>query len=222
MKDRGGDHSCAVGQTIGQAEVGCLKELAAAGHPVGNHTYDNVNLLAAKPEEIQFRFRRAPWLIRGKTVAEVIEDNIGTTTVGLKERCGITPNGFRTPGGFHDGLRGREDLQKMLLKQGFSWVSSLYPPHQTGPPKEEPSAAVYADIAKAQALAQPFAYPSGLIEVPMSPISDVTAFRAKYWKLDWFLSSPPRGREAIRTGGVRLLAHIPASSSRTQVSRQLS
>jgi peptidoglycan/xylan/chitin deacetylase (PgdA/CDA1 family) len=209
-KDRGGlIHFFAVGATLEQEDVTWLKDLAAAGHPIGNHTYDHVYLLAAKPEELQFRFRRAPWLIRGKTVAEVIEENVASTTLALKERCGITPNGFRTPGGFRDGLRGREDLQKMLLKQGFSWVSSLYPSHTCGKPKEQPTDAVYADIAKAQAAAQPFAYPSGLIEVPMSPVSDVNAFRTHYWKLDWFLKAIRLGVEgAIKTGGTfDFLAH---------------
>src|SRR5436309_2303493 len=173
-KDRGGRvHFFAVGQTLEQEDVGWLKEIAAAGHPVGNHSYDHVNVKATKPEEIQFRFRRAPWLIRGKSVAEVTEENIATTTVALKERCGTTPSGFRTPGGFHKGLKDRPDLQKMLLRQGFTWVSSLYPAHTCGTPKQPPGDAVYADIVRAQAEAQPFAYPSGLIEVPMSPVSDV-------------------------------------------------
>src|SRR5918999_1769887 len=75
-KDRGGlIHFFAVGQTLEQEDVGWLKDLAAAGHPVGNHTYDHVNLKARKPEDVQFRFRRAPWLIRGRSVAQVIEDN---------------------------------------------------------------------------------------------------------------------------------------------------
>jgi peptidoglycan/xylan/chitin deacetylase (PgdA/CDA1 family) len=134
-KERGGlIHFFAVGQTLEQEDVGWLRDLAAAGHPVGNHTYDHVNLLATRPEDVQFRFRRAPWLVRGKTVAEVIEQNIETTTAALKERCGIAPNGFRTPGGFATGLRDRADLQRMLLRQGFTWVSSLYPPHPCGTP----------------------------------------------------------------------------------------
>ena len=51
-------------------------ELTAAGHPIGNHTYDHVYVLAKKPEEIQFRFKRSPWLIEGKTPAEVIGPEI--------------------------------------------------------------------------------------------------------------------------------------------------
>ena len=50
----------------------------------------------------------------------------------------------------------------------------------------------------AQERAQPYAYPSGLVEVPMSPVSDVTAFRAGRWPLDAFL-------EAIRAGVTRAI-----------------
>src|SRR5262249_53578719 len=42
---------------------------------------------------------------------------------------------------------------------------------------------------KAQEAAQPFAYPDGLVEVPMSPISDIGAFRTGRWKLEWFLKA---------------------------------
>jgi peptidoglycan/xylan/chitin deacetylase (PgdA/CDA1 family) len=209
-KDRGGRiHFFAVGRTLEQEDVGWLKELAAAGHPVGNHTYDHVNVTATKPEDVQFRFKRAPWLIRDKPLAEVIEENIALTTAALNERCGITPAGFRTPGGFYTGLKDRPDLQKMLLRQGFTWASSLYPVHKSGTPKQQPDDEVYADIVRAQAAAQPFVYPSGLVEVPMSPVSDVTAFRAHYWKLDWFLKAVRLAvQEAVRTGGCfDFLAH---------------
>jgi len=48
---------------------------------------------------------------------------------------------------------------------------------------------VIADIVAAQARAQPFAYPSGLIEVPMSPVSDIAAFRNGRWSLDAFVAT---------------------------------
>jgi len=209
-KDNGGlIHFFAVGRTLEQEDIGWLKGLAAAGHPIGNHTYDHISLLATKLEELQFRFQRAPWLIRDKPISQVIEENIATTTLALNERCGIAANGFRTPGGFRDGLRDRADLQKMLLKQGFTWVSSLYPAHTCGKPKEAPGETVYRDILHAQAEAQPFVYPTGLVEVPMSPVSDVTAFRTHYWKLGWFLKAVRLAvEEAIRTGGTYdFLAH---------------
>lgn len=210
VRSRGGRvHFFALGQTLEQGDVGWLKGLAEAGHPIGNHTYDHVNLKATDPEAAQFRFRRAPWLVRGRTAAELIEDNVADCTRALKARVGVDPTGFRTPGGFPDGLADRPDLQAMLLRQGFGWVSSKCPAHETGPPKRKPDEAVYADIVRAQAEAQPFAYPSGLIEVPMSPISDVTAFRSNFWKLDWFLEAVRLAvGHAIETGGAfDFLAH---------------
>ena len=77
VKKRGGVvHNFCVGRVLEQPNVDWLKGIAAAGHPVGNHTYDHVNVLAKRPEDIQFRFRAAPWLIRGKTAAQVIRKNI--------------------------------------------------------------------------------------------------------------------------------------------------
>src|SRR5437764_780293 len=55
-------HCFAVGRVFEQEDVGWLRGIVEAGHPVGNHTYDHVNVLATRPEDIQFRFRRAPWL----------------------------------------------------------------------------------------------------------------------------------------------------------------
>ena len=46
-----------------------------------------------------------------------------------------------------------------------------------------------AKTAAAQRNAQPFVYPTGLVEIPMSPISDIGAFRGGRWRLDWFLTA---------------------------------
>ena len=190
VKELGGViHFFCVGRVLEQPSAEWLKEIAALGCPIGNHTYDHVYLLAKKPEEIQFRFQRSPWLIAGRKPEEVIRENIRLCSEAMKTRAGIAPNGFRTPGGFANGLDGRVDIQHMLLDLGFKWVSSKYPAHATGKPKEEPSAEVYADIVRAQSSAQPYVYENGLVEIPMSPISDVGAFRTNYWKLDWFLKA---------------------------------
>jgi hypothetical protein len=202
VKGHGGVVHCfAVGQVFEQENVDWLKEIVQVGHPVGNHTYDHVNVKATKPEDVQFRFRRAPWLIEGKTPRDVIRENVRLTTAALKERLGIAPAGFRTPGGFGNGLSDRPDVQKMLLDQDFKWVSSQYPPHPVGELGKEPRADVYEAIVKAQQAAQPFTYKSGLVEVPMSPISDISAFRGGRWKLDWFLKAVRLGVEwAIANG----------------------
>src|SRR5437667_10088915 len=52
LKDRGGVLHCfAVGRTLEQEDVDWLKDLARAGHPIGNHTYDHVNIKATKPQD---------------------------------------------------------------------------------------------------------------------------------------------------------------------------
>jgi hypothetical protein len=188
-------HCFSVGRVFEQESVAWLKEIALAGHPVGNHTYDHVNVLATKPEDIQFRFKRSPWLIDGREPRDVIRENVRLTTAALKTRVGVDPAGFRTPGGFADGLTGRTDVQLMLAELGFTWISSKYPVHPVGEPKSEPTQAIYDGIVKAQAAAQPFTYPKGLIEVPMSPISDIGAFRGGRWKLEWFLKAVRLGVE---------------------------
>lgn len=194
VKAHGGVLHCfAVGRVFEQADVEWLKQIVQAGHPVGNHTYDHVNVTATKPEDIQFRFRRSPWLIEGRTPAEVIRENIRLASVAMKTRLGIDAAGFRTPGGFANGLNDRTDIQQMLLDLGFRWVSSLYPGHGVGEPMQEPTAEVFDSIVAAQAKAQPFVYPSGLVEVPMNPISDIGAFRGGHWKLEWFLEAIKRG-----------------------------
>jgi hypothetical protein len=200
VKDRGGlIHFFAVGRVFEQESVAWLEEIVRLGHPIGNHTYDHVNIRATQLESVQPRFRRAPWLMAGKTALEAISDNIRLTTIAMKARLGIEPAGFRSPGGFPEGIADLPAVQKALLDQGFWWVSTKYPNHPTGvagyDPNwrggtlPEPVPAVYAGILKAQAAAQPFVYLSGLVEVPMCPISDLIAFRTGHWKLEYFLKS---------------------------------
>ena len=80
-------------------------------------------------------------------------------------------------------------MQRWLLDAGFKWISCRYPAHPNTKPFEEPTQEIIDGIVKAQELAQPFIYPTGLIDVPMSPVSDVNAFRTGRWKLDWFLKA---------------------------------
>jgi Polysaccharide deacetylase len=196
-------HCFAVGRTLEQENVDWLKEIVQAGHRVGNHTYDHVNVKATRHEEVQFRFRRAPWLIQDQSVRRVIEENIRLTNAALKTRIGIEPAGFRTPGGFANGLADRVDVQQLLLDLGFAWVSSKYPTHPLGEPGKPPTTEVFDAIVQAQPAAQPFVYAGGLVEIPMSPISDITAFRAGRWKLEHFLQAIQLGVEwAIAHGAV--------------------
>jgi hypothetical protein len=196
-------HCFAVGRTFEQENVDWLRQIVRDGHPVGNHTYDHVNVKATQPEDVQFRFRRAPWLIEGRPVNDVIADNIRLTNAALKARLGVEAVGFRTPGGFANGLSDRPDLRALLLRLGFTWVSSRYPPHPAPRPGERPARSYLDDLRQAQKAAQPFRYEDGLVEVPMSPVSDIVAFRGGKWQFDWFLEAVRAGVEwAIEHGGV--------------------
>lgn len=204
VKARGGViHFFAVGRVFEQEDVGWLQEIVKTGHKVGNHTYDHVYVLARNTKELQFRFQRAPWLLRGMPVERAIVDNIRLAAAAMKSRLGIDADGFRTPGGFADGIAGRADVQRMLLDEGFKWVSAKYARH----PVDDPRDAYMAETMKAS---QPFRYPeTGLLEIPMSPVSDINAFRTGRWTLDRFLTAVRRGVEwTIENGAVYdLLAH---------------
>ena len=204
VRERGGViHFFCVGRVLEQPDVEWLKQLHATGHPIGNHTYDHVNVLATDAVGTQFRFQRSPWLVEGRTAHDVIDENVKLTTVGLKERCGIEVAGFRTPGGFQTGLDGREDIQDLLKAQGFDWISSKYPKHLAGDPMVDPGPEVFADMIRSHSTAQPYVYPNGLIEVPMNAISDVGAFRSNFWKRPFFLKAIQEGVAwAIETGSV--------------------
>jgi peptidoglycan/xylan/chitin deacetylase (PgdA/CDA1 family) len=215
VKAHGGRvHFFLVGKALEQENVDWLTGLLEEGHLIGNHTYDHVNVMAEKPVDTQFHFRRAPWLIEGKSAAEIIRENIRLASAAIQSRLHVAPAGFRTPGGFRNGLVDRPDLQKMLLDLGFTWISSKYPGHPVGKPGEDPTDEVFQGILAAQKEAQPFVYPSGLIEVPMSPTSDVGAFRNGRWKLEHFLQSIRLGVEwAIEHGAVFDLLSHPACLS---------
>jgi hypothetical protein len=202
-------HYFAVGQVFEQGDVNWLKALAADGHPIGNHTYDHVNVLAKTPDELQYRFRRWPWLVRGRTPREVIVDQVRMTNEAIGERLGVAASGFRTPGGFSSGLGDRPDVQELLRDEGFDWVSSQY----AGVPElaqgTKPSRSVFDAIVASQSASQPFQYPGGLVEVPMSPISDIHCFRTARWGLGDFLHAIERAVDwAIRNRAVfDFLAH---------------
>lgn len=177
-------HFFVLGATFEQPSVSWLEELRDLGHAIGNHTYNHVNVKASEPGEAQFRFRRAPWLVGGRTVARLIDDDIRLCTTAMRDRLGIEPNGFRTPGGFPNGLEDRPDLQAMLLSHGYTWVSSMYPRHPMRPDSWAPQPGEVEAVVARQT--QPFVYPSGLVEIPMSPPSDVTTMRTGRWSLEHF------------------------------------
>jgi peptidoglycan/xylan/chitin deacetylase (PgdA/CDA1 family) len=191
VKARGGRVHCfAVGQVFEQEDVDWLRQIARDGHPVGNHTYDHVNILARAGDDLQPRFKRWPWLLCGRTPQRVILDQVRMTNEAIKARLETTPAGFRSPGGFTNGLLDRADVQKLLLAEGFDWVSSQYPGVKEVQANARPTAKVLEAIARSQESCQPHQYrATGLAEVPMSTVSDIHAFRVGRWPLPDFLKA---------------------------------
>ena len=175
-------HSFLLGRTLEQENVDWIRGIIRDGHPLGNHTYDHIRLTARKPQTLQHRFARCPWLLRGLSIDEAIDDNIRMAEQAFQIRLGTKPRGFRTPFAFPEGLSGRRDLQEKLLRFGYTWISSKYCQPQDLR-KSNPTAADIAAVVKHQRRSQPFVYPTGLVEVPLSPLSDVNAFRSRKWTL---------------------------------------
>ena len=149
-------HYFLVASALEQENVDWLKEIRDMGHFIGNHTYDHVYVRAQKLDEVQFKFARAPWLLDGKKPLQAVRENIEMATAAIRKRLGIEPAGFRTPGGFADGLTPRPDVQKMFLDLGYKWISCKYPTHpNSNPPGTPPTDAIYQGIVKAQTDAQP-------------------------------------------------------------------
>jgi peptidoglycan/xylan/chitin deacetylase (PgdA/CDA1 family) len=204
VKDLGGlIHYFCVGRVLEQKNIEWLKEIHQMGHAIGNHTYDHVNIWAKDSLKTQFRFQRSPWLIKGMSAEQIIRQNIRMTTLGMKERLGFSPDGFRSPGGSYKALDGREDVQQIILDEGFKWISSRYPQHLYSKRGEEPTGEIFESIVKAMEISQPEVYPTGLVEIPMSPIGDVGAFRNSSWKMKHFLKSIKLCIDwAIENGGI--------------------
>ena len=124
----------------------------------------------------------------------MLRENIRLTNVALKERVGVEANGFRTPGGFATAFTAARICKKCCS----TWASigsaaniRPTPAWKTLLPRTKllPSEAAYANILAAQSEAQPFVYPTGLLEIPMSPISDIGAFRNGRWQLEHLLKA---------------------------------
>jgi len=99
------------------------------------------------------------------------------TELDISRFRGFNADGFRTAGGFAEGLNVLPDVQNMLFKKldlGFNWVSCKYPAsvHMENP-GEAATPAVLMHQSRPRIPSQHFVYPSCLKSmVPMSPISE--------------------------------------------------
>jgi len=72
-----------VGSSLEDPDIDYLKQLVAAGHEVGNHTYTHLNVKAKTIESLQAVYANAPWRAHGRTPLQVIHDEVRATIVGV-------------------------------------------------------------------------------------------------------------------------------------------
>ena len=195
-------HAFVVGRVFEQRDVGWLKGIHEQGHPLGNHTYDHVRITATNPGRLQYRFQRSPWLIDGQQPLEAVADNIRLCEIAMQHRLGVKPNAFGAPYGFADGIASHEDLQKLMLSLGYEFVTCKYAAVPDLPLQklEEQHFRAIEDSVEQH---QPFYYPTGLLELPYVPVTDVGAFRGRNWTLDEYVHAIRRSiRRAIELRAV--------------------
>ena len=166
-----------VGRALEDLNIDYLKRMAAEGHAVDNHTYNHVSVKAQDIPQLQPVYANAPWRAAGLSALECIEREIQQTSTAIYEKLGVAPTGFRTPGGFNNGLDDVPAVQEVLSDAGMQYASARYyfpvDPEKKRPPAEVLNQAMEASI---DAL-QPSRYPNGLPELPLAGITDIWAFR---------------------------------------------
>ena len=168
-----------LGAAVEADDIAYLQRLVAEGHAVGNHTYHHVNVKAQRFEDLQVVYNHDPSKLQGAaTPFDVVADEISATSDLIERHLGARPRGFRTPGGFGNGLHDAPTVQHLLQSQGFAHCSSHY---DCPLPTERPFAweTMERGVGESVRALQPYRYPNGLLEIPMMGISDIHAYRVR-------------------------------------------
>lgn len=129
-------------------DVEYLREIIARGHAVDCHTYSHLPLNTAE--------------------VGLLEEELERSNHLLAERLGLTSTVLRGPGGYAEGLRGLPENQRVILDHGYRWVSCRYAPELRSGDRD---AAV-----RNPSVDPPFAYDTGLIELPIQTWTDRSFF----------------------------------------------
>jgi peptidoglycan/xylan/chitin deacetylase (PgdA/CDA1 family) len=168
-----------LGAAVEADDIEYLQRLVADGHAVGNHTYHHVNVKAQRFEDLQVVYNREPARLQGAaTPHDVTADEVSVTSDLIEHRLGVRPQGFRTPGGFGNGLQDAPAVQHLLNEHGFAYCSSHY---DCPLPIEKPFewSVMEEGVGESLRSLQPYRYPNGLPEIPMAGISDIHAYRVR-------------------------------------------
>ena len=179
-------HYFLVGSLFEDPDVDFLKASLDAGHSVGNHTYTHVSIKAKQLAHLAGVYAYEPWRAAGRTAPEIVREEVQMTTDAIRRRLGVSPRGFRSPGGFVDGLQNAPEVRRMLAEEGFWWVSTHYNDgiqrHASSPvgrsvTRKRPLDELVAAFNASERHLQPYRYADGLFELPLAGITDVVAWR---------------------------------------------
>ncbi|MCD6359309.1 MAG: polysaccharide deacetylase family protein [Armatimonadetes bacterium] len=131
----------------GDQDVGYLREIIARGHVVDSHTYSHAPLVGDP---------------------EALDDELSRANRLLNERLGVTSTVLRGPGGYAEGLRGLPENQRIILDQGFEYVSCRYSDNLRSGDWDAAVSNPSVDV--------PCRYDSGLIELPIQTWTDRSFF----------------------------------------------
>lgn len=137
-----------VGNGFDVSDVEYLKNIVRRGHIIDNHTYSHLRLTTPDVEKL--------------------DAELALTNRLLAERLDSASEVLRGPGGEPEGLNGREANQRAILKNGFRWVT-CHMDTTMGKDGLDHDAAAPSRLT-------PYAYPTGLIEIPIQGWMDRAYF----------------------------------------------
>lgn len=166
-----------VGAALEDDDIDYLRRLVTEGHPVDNHTYHHVNVKAQRFEDLQAVYNLEATKPPDRlTPLDVISHEISATSDLIQQRLGVRPAGFRTPGGFNNGLKDAPAVQELLQQHGFAYCSSHYD-CAVRAEKSLEWQSLLREVEESVRRLQPYCYRGGLLEIPMMGISDIHAYR---------------------------------------------
>jgi peptidoglycan/xylan/chitin deacetylase (PgdA/CDA1 family) len=122
-----------------------LHEILDRGHVIDSHTYSHQGLASAS--------------------AETLDDELSRASRLLRQQLGVTSTVLRGPGGYPDGLHTVPSAnRRVILRNGFRWVSGEYDGEMYGRTSDEWASAAARNL--------PYVYPEGLIEIPIQGWTD--------------------------------------------------
>ncbi|UCH34909.1 MAG: polysaccharide deacetylase family protein [Armatimonadota bacterium] len=171
-------HFFQIGNGLVESEdVTYLREILRRGHVVDSHTYSHIALVT--PD------------------IKTLDEELALTNQLFEKRLGWKSTVLRGPGGYQDGLRGKPENQRVIIRNGFHWVSCQYDNTLAQQPVEKAVEAAGRDL--------PYAYDTGLVEFPLQGFTDRVWFetvkmedRELYdaWRAEWGHKAVPDGSRA--------------------------